>query len=212
LYRNYQRRVLADLGVDVHTGVAVDGATVAAEEPDVLIVATGSSPFVPPIPGIDGPTVVDAQRVLLARHDVPADHHVVVIGGSATGMETAEFLMEDVRSVSLVEMLPTVGRGVELITRKRLYAELKDRGVDILTRCKVTSISEDAVTYEDDDGAEHRLPADTVVLAIGWRPTGESLVQSLDGTVDDIVMVGDAAAPGDFVAAVNAGADAGLGV
>ena len=99
VFQRYQSRVLEELGVEIHTDSPVDADVVAAEHPDVLVLATGSVPFVPPIPGIDGPTTVDALEVLLERHEIPADHKVVIIGGSATGVETAEFLMDAVASV-----------------------------------------------------------------------------------------------------------------
>lgn len=210
VFQRYQSRVLEELGVDIHTGSPVDGEVVAAEHPDVLVLATGSVPFVPPIPGIDGPTTVDALEVLMERHEIPADHRVVIIGGSATGVETAEFLMDAVASVSIVEMLPFVGRGVETITRKRLYAELLDHGVQLLTRCTVTAVEEDRVRFERQDGTAEAVEADTVVLAIGWRPTAAGFQETLNGGVGEVVAVGDADEIGDFVSAINAGADAGL--
>ncbi|GIU93445.1 MAG: NADH oxidase [Acidimicrobiia bacterium] len=209
-FRAYQARVLRQLGVDIHTGVEVDAGVVVREGPDVVVVATGAEPLIPPIPGIQAPHVVDAQQVLLGRVQVPSDHQVVIIGGSATGMETAEYLMGKVASVTIIEMLPQVGRGVELITRKRLYAELGAGGVRILTRSKVTMISPESVRFEREDGTEGAVPADTVVLAIGWRSTGPTLAEQLGGLAKELVTVGDASAPGDFVAAINAGADAGL--
>ena len=209
-FQKYQSRVLAELGVEIHTSSPVDAVVVSAEHPDVLVLATGSTPFVPPIPGIDGPTTVDAQEVLLERHHVPADHKVVVIGGSATGVETAEYLMGSVAEVAVIEMLPFVGRGVETITRKRLYKELLDNGVKILTRSTVTMIQEDRVRFETSEGEAQEIEADTVILAIGWQPTGSWFIESLNDDVGEIVSVGDADRIGDFVSAINAGADAGL--
>ena len=176
----------------------------------MLVLATGSVPFVPPIPGIDGPGIVDALEVLMERHAIPPDHKVVIIGGSATGVETAEFLMDSAASVSIVEMLPYVGRGVETITRKRLYAELLEHGVDLLTRCTVTSIEPGMVRFERQDGTADEVAADTVVLAIGWRPTAPGFIEGLNGGAGEVVAVGDADTIGDFVSAINAGADAGL--
>ena len=76
-----------------------------------------------------------------------------VIGGSATGCETAEWLVAAGAEVTIVEMLPTVGQGIELITRRHLLADLKGKGITILTKAKVTMVEPNAVLYEStEDG------------------------------------------------------------
>jgi 2,4-dienoyl-CoA reductase-like NADH-dependent reductase (Old Yellow Enzyme family)/thioredoxin reductase len=211
LFRDYQRRVLRELGVEVQTGFEVTPETVTEMSPDVLIVATGASPLVPPIPGIHGANVVDAQAVLLGEVSIDPGQRIAIIGGSATGVETAEFLMSVASEITILEMLPTVGRGVELITRKRLYRELLDGGVRIATGCRVTMIQPTRVLFEREDGSVGRIEVDRVVLAIGWKPTGQEFIEKLD-TRSNVIVVGDAAQAGDFVAAINTGADAGLAV
>ena len=99
-----------------------------------------------------------------------------------------------------------VGFGIEAITRRHLVKELKRAGVKILTGAKVVMIENDTVLYEDDEGT-HSLPVDQVALAIGWRPVGSKLAEHL---TCEVVVLGDASRPADFVAAINAGADAGL--
>jgi pyruvate/2-oxoglutarate dehydrogenase complex dihydrolipoamide dehydrogenase (E3) component len=135
---------------------------------------------------------------------------VVVIGGSATGCETAELLADDGCEVTIVEMLPSVGRGIELVTRRRLIRGLREAGVALLTRGRVTSIEADRIVYEREDGGVEALECDRVALAIGWRARGAELVSGLNGRPH--IVVGDASTPSDFVAAINAGADAGLAV
>ena len=208
-YRAHQRRVLDELGVDVTLGVAVDPAVVTAEHPDVLLLATGADPLVPPIPGIDAPHVHDAQRLLRGEVAVPDGARVVVIGGSATGCETAELLADAGVETTIVEMRRSVGAGIEAITRRTLVRGLRGAGVQILTKATVVGITPDAVVWADADGATREIPADRVALAIGWRPTG-----ALDALPDDVEVrvVGDADTPADFVRAVNEGADAGLAV
>jgi 2,4-dienoyl-CoA reductase-like NADH-dependent reductase (Old Yellow Enzyme family)/thioredoxin reductase len=206
-FRAFQAARVAALGVEIHTSAPVSAATIRALHPDVVIVATGADPLVPPIPGIDGPTVHDAQAVL--RGDVPVGPgtRVVVVGGSATGCETAELVRAQGAEVAIVEMRGSIGRGIEAITRRRLVRHLRRDGVEILTGATVVGISPDAVSWTDPDGAVHRLPADVVALAIGWRPTGTA-----DLALDDIEVrvLGDADTPADFVRAVNTGADAAL--
>jgi 2,4-dienoyl-CoA reductase-like NADH-dependent reductase (Old Yellow Enzyme family)/thioredoxin reductase len=210
-FRDFQARVVAELGVDVHTGVEVTAETVAAEDPDVVIVSVGADPLIPPIPGVEGPNVLDAQEILHGRVAVEPGERVVVVGGSATGCETAEWLLAAGAHATIVEMLPTIGQGIELITRKHLIADLKSKGLVVLTRAKVIMIEPDKVLYEDvDTGVQDAIPADRVALAVGWRPRGEAFGSGLDGR--ELVLAGDATRPADFVAAIQAGAAAGMAV
>ncbi len=133
---------------------------------------------------------------------------MVVVGGSATGCETAEHLAGLGVPVTILEMRKGVGFGIEAITRRHLIRALKHQGVQIITGAKVVMIEHEEVLYEDADGAQHGVPADYVALAIGWRPVGSKLAGELRDV--EVVVLGDASRPSDFVSAINAGADAGL--
>ena len=75
----------------------------------------------------------------------------------------------------------------------------------------MTRIDADAVLYErTDDGTTGSLEVDRVATAVGWSPRGSSLADLVTGP--EVVVLGDASHPGDFVSAINAGADAGLRV
>jgi NADPH-dependent 2,4-dienoyl-CoA reductase/sulfur reductase-like enzyme len=208
-FRDHQSRRLGELGVDIHLDVSVDASVVAAESPDVVIVATGAEPIVPPIPGIGAAIVDDAQRFLRSEIVVAPGERVVVIGGSATGCETAEHLIGAGADVTIVEMRSSIGHGIESITRRHLLRELRSRGVKVLTNAKVIMIEDDHVLYES-SGETLSVPADRVALAIGWKPGGNALAESISGP--EVLVLGDASRPADFVAAINAGADAGLAV
>jgi len=191
----------------VHLGVEADAASIAAEDPDVVVVATGADPLVPPIAGADGPGVVDALELLYERVRVEPGQHVAIVGGSATGCETAELLLERGAAVTILEMAASIGHGIEAITRRWLVRELRRRGATVLTRATVTAIDAGRVRYETADGPGD-VPADVVALAVGWRPRGAALATALAGR--EVVVVGDAEQPGDFVAATGAGARAAL--
>jgi 2,4-dienoyl-CoA reductase-like NADH-dependent reductase (Old Yellow Enzyme family)/thioredoxin reductase len=206
-FRDHQERVLSHLDVEVHLGSEVDVVTVDAEDPDVVIIATGAAPLRPPIPGVEGPNVIDAQRLLLGLESVKPGERVTIIGGSATGLETAEMLSVAGCEVTVIEMLPSVGRGIELVTRRRLVQDLRARGIGILTSCRVVSIDDDRARFEQLDGTPGVVEFDRVALAIGWIPRGADLADSLGSRPH--VIVGDALRPADFVAAINAGAEAG---
>ncbi|MTD13424.1 NAD(P)-binding protein [Nakamurella sp. YIM 132087] len=211
-FRDFQAAQMHRLGVDVHLDAPVDAAVVQQQDPDVVIVATGADPVVPPIPGISAAHVHDAQLVLREQVPIPAGSSVVVVGGSATGCETAESVVERGGTATIIEMRPTIGQGIEAITRRYLLKALRASGVRVLTSSKVVAIEADAVHYEDADGVLHAVPADLVALAIGWRPGGNLLADALTGDAREVLVLGDAHRPADFVSAINAGADAGLQV
>jgi 2,4-dienoyl-CoA reductase-like NADH-dependent reductase (Old Yellow Enzyme family)/thioredoxin reductase len=208
-FRDHQSRRLGELGVDIHLDVSVDASVVSEAAPDVVIVATGAEPIVPPIPGIGAAIVDDAQRFLRSDVVVEAGERIVVIGGSATGCETAEHLVGVGADVTIVEMRSSIGHGIESITRRHLLRELRKQGVKVLTNAKVIMIEDDHVLYES-AGETLSVPADRVALAIGWRPAGNVLADSISDR--EVLVLGDASRPADFVAAINAGADAGLSV
>ena len=138
-FREHQAGMLRALGVAVHLGVEADAASIAAEDPDVVVVATGADPLVPPIAGADGPGVVDALELLYERVRVEPGQHVAIVGGSATGCETAELLLERGAAVTILEMAASIGHGIEAITRRWLVRELRRRGATVLTRATVTA-------------------------------------------------------------------------
>ncbi|WP_028066459.1 NAD(P)/FAD-dependent oxidoreductase [Solirubrobacter soli] len=207
-FRDFQARRLAEVGVEIHLNADVTADVVATERPDAVLVATGAEPLIPPIPGIGSALVDDAQRFLRDELRPAEGERVVVVGGSATGCETAEHLAALGVPVTILEMRKGVGFGIEAITRRHLIRALKKQGVEIVTGAKVVMIEHDHVLYEDPDGVQHAVGADHVALAIGWRPVGNQLADELHDV--EVVVLGDASRPSDFVSAINAGADAGL--
>jgi 2,4-dienoyl-CoA reductase-like NADH-dependent reductase (Old Yellow Enzyme family)/thioredoxin reductase len=208
-FRDHQVRQIRSLGVEIHTSQAFGEDVLRRVRPDVVIVATGADALTPSIRGIESPQVADAQAYLCGDRPLGTGDHIVVVGGSATGCETAEALVAAGARVTILEMGPTIGAGIEAIARRRLVAALQRGGVTIVTRARVIAIDADVVHYEH-DGACHAVRADEVALAVGWLPRRDLLRDVLrDQTT---IVVGDARRPADFVAAVNSGADAGLAV
>ncbi len=207
LFRDYEERTIERLGVDVRVGTPVTVADLVADDADAIVIAVGADALIPPIPGLDASHVHDAQEYLRGEHDVPIGTRIVVIGGSATGCETAELLVSEGADVTIVEMAPSIGAGIEAITRRHIVRELKKHGATVLTGAKVVEVRPDAVVFER-DGERDEVACDRVALAIGWRPRGAGLVEGLRGR--EVHVIGDAVRPADFVAAVNAGADVGL--
>ncbi len=175
--------------------------------PDAVIVATGSHPIRPSIPGIDSGIVVDA-RELYAKKILPGQK-IVIIGGGDIGCETADWLAVSGREVTVVEMLPEVLSRMKDIPRARLLARMADKRVNILTDTRVTEISETRVSLEKKDGQRLRIEADQVILAVGAR-SKNSLADELKGKIKEIIVIGDASQPGNLGAALRSATEVAL--
>lgn len=212
-FRDYQERKLAEIGVEVHAGTEVTPELVQAHRPDAVVVATGAEPIVPPIPGLDGAHVQDAVAVMRGEAPLRRGERLAVIGGSATGCETAELAAAAGAAVTILELRPTIGEGIEAITRRHMVRGLRAAGVDVRTRSKLVKVEPGRVLYEDAEGNRQELAVDRVALALGWRPKSSLELADAVGSLGiEVIVLGDALRPADFVHAVNSGADAGLRV
>jgi 2,4-dienoyl-CoA reductase-like NADH-dependent reductase (Old Yellow Enzyme family)/thioredoxin reductase len=169
LLLDYYADELADSSVAVHLGVQVTLEMVQQAQPDALVIAAGSHETIPDIPGIDRPHVITAVAALRDRSLVRG-RQVVVIGGGDVGCETASYLAEDGRSVTIIELLPELMADQPIANVKMaLYRLLVDQGVRYFTLNQVTQIDERTVEVRGPEGGR-TLPADAVVIAVGLQP------------------------------------------
>lgn len=176
-------------GVEVRLNTPATKEKIQAENPDAIILATGSVPVKPRIDGIDLPHVLLATEVL----DDPSKvgQTVVVIGGGATGMETAEFLAEMGKQVTVIEALGDVARDLGPARKHFLMERVKAYKIDIKLNTRVKKITAEGVELEDDKHT--RIPADSVVIAVGV--TSNNLLEEEVKEIADVYVIGDAKAP-----------------
>ena len=205
---DYLEGQVRKLGVELRLGQTATAAAVGGLGADAVIVATGGLPIVPERPGMDRPHVVIAEDVLL--RDAPVGQTVVVMGAGMTGCEVAEYLAAKGRRVTIVTR---VARVDEIATdvpsgpRSLLMARLRELGVEILTGTALEEVGQREVLVSR--GEERAwLPADSVVLAQGYRPNQE-LAGQLGGTGVALHMIGDAAACRTAMEAVREGSEIG---
>jgi len=199
----FQKRQINRFGVKLHLGQEVTPEMVDKEKPDVVILATGSSPSVPPVEGIDKPIVALYPEALNTGNF--GDLKVVIIGGGATGSEVALHLADQGCSVTIVEVLPKVGLQLESMTRKVLLQRLKSRGVRILTETKLQQVKDNGVIVVGKEGKEAFLEADRVVVAIGTKPDN-LLYEQIKSKGYEIHRIGDCLEPRSAKAAIYEGA------
>jgi pyruvate/2-oxoglutarate dehydrogenase complex dihydrolipoamide dehydrogenase (E3) component len=172
-------------------------------QPDVVILATGSIPVIPPMKGIDRRNVVTAEDVLANRVEVGG--RVVVLGGGQVGCETAAYLAGKGKRVTLVEMLDLLAADLgKRQGRELLIDHLRDRGVTLLTRTKGEEISDQGLVVVDRHGQRQTLGADTVVLACGSIPDA-GLLEKVKGVVPEVHVIGDCFKPRTLLEAVDEG-------
>ncbi len=185
------------LGVEWRLRTEATPELVLAEAPDVVIVATGSHPYVPLLPGLDGKHVVTDRDVLLER--VPVGDRVVLVDDVHTqqGLSTVDFLLERDRHVEVISRVFYPGEDIGITSVVPLYTRLFSRGRVVLTpHTELVAVEGSTVVVANVySGAERRIEGvDTVVLAMGSRST-DALYRALKGHVRELHAIGDCVAP-----------------
>ncbi len=208
LLKWYQTQ-LEKLGVKVKLETEATEASVVKENPDAVVATTGSVPCVPPIPGVEGANVATCTDVLLGHKGT--GKRVVVIGGGLVGCETALWLAQQGKEVTIVEMLPRLMAGglpVPRMNECMLEDLLAYNQVNVLTGACAGGISADGVTVTTADGSEKKLPAESVVLAAGLLPDNR-LYTALSQRLPRVYNPGDGREPRNIMGAVWDGYEVG---
>ena len=206
----WQKVQCEKLGVEIRYNTSATAAAIKEGGFDKVIVATGSHPAMPPIPGIKtSPIVTNAQEVLEGR--VFPGAKCVVIGGGQVGAETAHFLAQMLRKVTILEMLPEIAKDASIAVNWHLKDDLERRKVDVHTSVKVLELKDDGVVYETQAGENCFAPADTIIVATGYRSNDE-LKTELDAAGIQYVAVGDAIRARKVTHATHEGYEAGKNI
>ena len=211
IYRNLIEQLangLKTAGVRIVLNKKVDLLLVKAERPDAVIVATGAKPVVPDIPGTEAPNVVQASDIFLGK--AKAGENIVVVGGRMVGMEVACYLAEKGKKVSLITLRRLGENGKQL--EENIYRTLRDKiieyGIQVFPHTPAQEIHPDGV-FANDGGNLLWLPADTVVLAVGYK-SENAIVEELKGLVPEVYTAGDCNSPRDGLDATREGMEVGL--
>ncbi|MGV8056831.1 MAG: FAD-dependent oxidoreductase [Smithellaceae bacterium] len=197
---------LASSGVVIHLGKKIVRADLESARPDAVILAAGADPFVPAIPGLDGPTVVDARALLMGKAK-PAGP-AIILGGGHVGMETADFLIRHGVIVTILEQQAKQPVPTYTVRGYWLYKRLRPSGSRLITGAQVTEITSEEVRYIH-DGQELSLRAALVVTALGAHPN-DMLKPVLEEMGIPCLLAGDVSRPRRFLEAVHEGHQAGL--
>jgi len=185
-------------GAEIRLNTSVTRQMVLDENPDVLVIAIGADPFLPPIPGIDSPKVVQAPEA--EEHPDRLGEKIVILGGGLVGCEAAINLKKQGKQVCIVEMQAALALEVNEFHRMALEQELK--GIPAYLKTCAVSIDSSGINCSGPDGGIIRLEADQIICAAGLRPR-RSEANDLINLSSEYFVIGDCKAPRQITQAMS---------
>jgi 2,4-dienoyl-CoA reductase-like NADH-dependent reductase (Old Yellow Enzyme family)/NADPH-dependent 2,4-dienoyl-CoA reductase/sulfur reductase-like enzyme len=206
-FTDYLTRKLRKLPVKIDLKKPFQLASLRRGKPDVVIIATGGKPLVPPIDGIRESKAVSVEDALSGS--VSLGRKIFIIGGGGIGAEVADYLSENGKEVTLVEMLEGIALDLVAHLQYFLNKRLREKGVHILTSTKAVRFEKGGLWVEDPQGTRKLEGFDSIVLALGSTPDDE-IVKSLGGKVPEVYVIGDASKPREVMEALVEGEEIAL--
>ena len=160
----WEGEYLKDLGVDVQFNSTIGPSEIEEIKPDSVIFATGASPFIPNIPGVNGENVYVYSDILDGLK-LPKGK-TIVIGGGATGIETAVYLAHKGNDVTIIEQLRKVGSTLGWVRLINSMTQINQLGIETIVNGKCESIGQKSVSYSQ-NGQVKELACDNVIIAVG---------------------------------------------
>ena len=212
-YEMYQLGVVLERqaraeGVEIRLNTLVTPEYVEQEQPDALILAVGSTPIVPQLPGIEGDNVIVVNDYYLNKEKV-ADT-VVVLGGGLAGCECAVHLGQEGKQVHLVEMRDTLAPDCNIRNRPILMRKVAEF-CTAHTGHAGLRITPEGVICQDPEGKEVLIPGQTVICAVGQRSNRHD-ADALHRAAPYVREVGDCVRPANITKAVYEGYHAALDI
>ena len=137
-----------------------------------LLLASGSRPAVPPIPGIQSEYTLDSNTVFALQH-VPTT--IAIIGGGYIGLEFACFFQEIGTRVSVFEMLPQIMAGADGEISARMLQILEGKGIEVHLSARVLRIEGHTLHFVTLDGKPSSVETDYILNAAGRVPVVDDL-------------------------------------
>jgi 2,4-dienoyl-CoA reductase-like NADH-dependent reductase (Old Yellow Enzyme family)/NADPH-dependent 2,4-dienoyl-CoA reductase/sulfur reductase-like enzyme len=202
-------KLAKDEGVEIRLNTTVTKDYVEKEKFDALIIAVGSEPLVPPIPGLKGDNVVVVNNYYIEKEKV--SDRVVVLGGGLAGCEAAIHLAQEGKVVHLIELREELAPDANIRHRPILLKEVEKNNIHVHTGYKGLEVTEEGVICSDSAGEEHIVPGTTVICALGQRAK-RAIVEELIDCAPYVAQIGDCVRPSTITTAVYHGYHAALDI
>lgn len=165
---DYYEVQLKKLGVKVHMNTEIKADDPILKSADRIVVATGSLPLVPNIPGIDNPKVVEVFDT--HKNGLPKGKKVVICGGGLSAIDTAmEHALDGDREFTIIEMRDKIGADVNMLNAYSIDRMVPEYGIKTMVNTTVVGIVDEGVEVQNTDGSRSVVPADVIVAAFGRK-------------------------------------------
>jgi 2,4-dienoyl-CoA reductase-like NADH-dependent reductase (Old Yellow Enzyme family)/thioredoxin reductase len=165
-FKEYLIRRVYALDIKILLNTEVTSAIARQLSPDSIIVATGSTPIVPNIRGIEN---AHHATDIYFKPDSIKGEHIVIIGGGLVGVEAGLHLRNTGRKVTVLEMLDDYAIDAKFCYKAGLVRTVEELGLTIITGAACKEVTSGGVTY-DKDGREYTVEGDTILYAVGMTP------------------------------------------
>ena len=191
--KNYLIHQVEESGAEVKLNTTVTPDFIRQGGYDAVILAVGSSPAKPPIPGLDAPGVEHATTVYTNLEHL--GQRVAVLGGGLVGCETGLYLAEHGHQVTIIEMQSEIAPEANWMHKEGMMQAFAQAPITCRTGLRVSRIVPGEGVYAlNGEVREEFIPADGIVYAMGMRPNADT-VATLRDVCPDTCMVGDCVRP-----------------
>lgn len=205
-FLGYLEKQLAEAGVEVRLGVNADAKLIAAESPEVLILALGAVPKTINLSGMDEVPVYNAIE-MLQLSAIPGFQRWAVIGGGLIGLETAEYLTSNGKETLILEQTEKIAGDASPFERAGLMRRVR-KNVPVYTKVNNIKLHKGGLLTCDQDEKTQEFQVDAVVLAIGMEPNRSLSNLEIPERIS-VYSIGDCSSVGGILEAVQQGADVG---
>jgi 2,4-dienoyl-CoA reductase-like NADH-dependent reductase (Old Yellow Enzyme family)/NADPH-dependent 2,4-dienoyl-CoA reductase/sulfur reductase-like enzyme len=189
-------------GIEVKLSTEATADVIKAKKPDVLVLAIGAEPIIPDISGVKKSNVVWVGDVAMGK--AVAGETVVVAGAGLTGCEAALHLAQQGKKVTVIDMVSQseIAQDAPFLNKLGLIGLLHQHGVQFRMEVKLEEITDKGAMVIDKQWNRFEIPADSVVLSLGFKPR-TTAVKALQELALDVYVIGDCANPSNLKHAIH---------
>ena len=200
-YLEHRASKLHNLFILKNTEATVEG--IKNFNPDIIVNATGSVPTLPPIKGLldlvdkEGTHVATVLKMIERMDQYPAEmkgQKVAIVGGGAVGLDVMEYFTEKGADVTIIEMLPMIGNGLDPVTKCDTATKMKKYNVRQMVKTALQEVQDDKFIVKNPEGEIEEVPFDYGFICLGMRantPVLKDIEEAFADTDVEVYNIGD---------------------